>query len=112
MPRARFTADVPTLDDESTSDSDADGLFDDEADSGTDTDLDSLLAEEDSDADDDLYDDEVRHPPEHYRANAANLDVQRLRQRRYSPKTQAQLDRVKEHHEQYDQYLSHLHEKI
>ncbi len=111
MPRARFTADVPTLDDESTSDSDADGLFDDEADSGTDTDLDSLLAEEDSDADDDLYDDEVRHPPEHYRANAANLDVQRLRQRRYSPKTQAQLDRVKEHHDLYKQYLFQPHSK-
>ncbi|KAL5312965.1 hypothetical protein ACEPPN_019391 [Leptodophora sp. 'Broadleaf-Isolate-01'] len=101
MPRARYSEDVPTLDDESTSDSDTDSLFDDEADSGTDTDLDSLLAEEDSDDDDDLFDDEVRHPPEHYRANAANLDVQRLRQRRYSPKTQAQLDRVKEHHEQY-----------
>ncbi|KAH6704302.1 hypothetical protein BKA61DRAFT_636094 [Leptodontidium sp. MPI-SDFR-AT-0119] len=101
MPRARYTADVPTLDDESTSNSDTDSLFDDEADSGTDTDLDSLLAEEDSNDDDDLFDDEVRHPPEHYRANAANLDVQRLRQKRYSPKTQAQLDRVKEHHEQY-----------
>jgi len=109
MPRARYSEDVPILDDESTSDFDSDSLFDNEADSGADTDLDSLLAEEDSDDEDDLFDDEVRHPPEHYRANAANLDVQRLRQRRYSPKTQAQLDRVKEHHEQYEQYPSHLH---
>jgi len=92
---------VPTLDDESTSGSDTDSFFDDEADSGTDTDLDSLLAEENSDDGNDLYDNEVRYPPEHYRAKAANLDVQRLRQRRYSPKTQAQLDRVKEHDEQY-----------
>jgi len=109
MPRARYSEDVPILEDESTSDSDSDSLFDNEADSGADTDLDSLLAEEDSDDEEDLFDDEVRHPPEHYRANAANLDVQRLRQRRYSPKTQAQLDRVKEHHEQYEPYLSHLH---
>ncbi|KAH7379041.1 hypothetical protein BKA64DRAFT_698284 [Cadophora sp. MPI-SDFR-AT-0126] len=101
MPRARYSADVPTLDDESTPDSDTDSLFDDEADSGTDTDLDSLLIEEDTDNDDDLFDDEVRHPPGHYRANAANLDVQRLRKKRYSPKTQIQLDRVKEHHDQY-----------
>ena len=109
MPRAKYSEDVPTLTDESTSDSDTDSLFDDEEDSETDTDLDSLLAEEDNDDDDDLFDDEVRHPPEHYRANAANLDVQRLRQKRYSPKTQAQLDRVKEHHDQSEQYLSHLH---
>ncbi|KAG4412166.1 hypothetical protein IFR04_014697 [Cadophora malorum] len=86
MPRARYTADVPTLDDKSTSDSDTDSLFDDEADFETDTDLDNLLAKEDNDNDDDLYDDKVRHPPEHYRANVANLDVQRLRQRRYSLK--------------------------
>ncbi|KAL5315183.1 hypothetical protein ACEPPN_017834 [Leptodophora sp. 'Broadleaf-Isolate-01'] len=99
MPRARYSEDVPTLNDESTSDSDTDSLFDDDTDPRTDTDLDSLLADEDSDDDDDLFDDEVRHPLEHYRANAANLDVQHLRQRRYSPKTQIQLDRVKEHHD-------------
>jgi hypothetical protein len=80
-------------------------LFDDEADSGADTDLESLLADEESDNDDD-FDDEARHPPEYYRAKAANLDMQRLRQKRYSPKTQAQLDRVKEHHDQYEPYLS------
>ena len=99
MPRARHCEDVPTLDDESTSDSDTDSVFDDEAGSGTDTDMDSLVAEEDSDSDNDLFNNKVRHPPEHYRANATNLDVRRLRQERYSPKTQAQLDRVKEHHE-------------
>ncbi|KAH6721988.1 hypothetical protein BKA61DRAFT_666735 [Leptodontidium sp. MPI-SDFR-AT-0119] len=59
MPRARYSEDVPILDDESTSDSDSDSLFDNEADSGADTDLDSLLAEEDSDNEEDLFDDEV-----------------------------------------------------
>ena len=51
----------------------------------------------DDDTDDEswLFDDEVKHPPEHYLAEAEELDVQRLRQRRYSPKTQVQLDRVK-----------------
>jgi hypothetical protein len=75
MPRVRYSEDVPTLDDKSSSISDTDSLFDYEADSGTDTDLDSLVAEEDSDDDDDLFDDEVRPPPEHYRANAAKLNV-------------------------------------
>ena len=112
MPQASYSKDVSILDNESTSDSDTDSLFDnEEADSGTDTDLYSVLAEEDSDDDDDLFDDEVRHPPEHYRVNAANLDVQRLRQKRYSPKTQAQLDRVKKHHDQYEQYLSPQHSR-
>ncbi|KAG9242359.1 hypothetical protein BJ878DRAFT_583873 [Calycina marina] len=106
MPRAKNSEDVPTLHDESTSDSDTDSLIEDdvfdEIDFGTDTDLVSSVAEEESDDDDDLFDDELRHPPEHYRANAANLNVQRLRQQRYSPKTQAQLDRVKEHHDHWD----------
>jgi len=92
MPRARYSKDVLILDDESTSDSDTDSLFNNEADSGTDTDLDSLVAEEGSDDDNDLFDDKVRHPLEHYCVNAVSLDVQCLRQRRYSPKTQAQLD--------------------
>ncbi|CZS92472.1 uncharacterized protein RAG0_03051 [Rhynchosporium agropyri] len=70
-----------------SSPSDTDSLFDDEADSDTYTDLDSLVAEEHSAGDEDLFDDEIRHPPAHYLANAANLDV-------------------KEHHDQYEQYLS------
>jgi len=88
MPRAKYSKDVPTLEDKSTSDSGIDSLFnDDEEESKIDTDLDSLLAEGDSDDDNDLFDDEVQHPLEHYYANATNLDVQRLRQKRYSPKT-------------------------
>jgi hypothetical protein len=70
---------------------------DDETDSSSDCDLDSLLDGIDDDTDDEawLFEDEVQHPPEHYLAEAENLDVHRLRQRRYSPKTQVQLDRVK-----------------
>ena len=70
---------------------------DDESDSSSVFDLDSLFDGIDDDTDDEswLFDDEVQHPPEHYLAEAEELDVQRLRQRRYSPKTQVQLDRVK-----------------
>jgi hypothetical protein len=103
MPRAKYSEDIPRLDDKNTSDSDTNSLFDNEADARTDTNLDSVLAKEDSDNDDDdVFDDKVRHPLEHYRAKAANLDVQRLRQKRYSPKTQAQLNRGKEHYNQYN----------
>jgi hypothetical protein len=87
------------LDDESdsTSDSDTDSLFDssdNKADTASDTDLDKPLEEVDSntDDDDDLFDDEVRHLPEYYLAASANLDIGRLRQKRYSPKTQGRLD--------------------
>jgi hypothetical protein len=39
-----------------------------------------------------LSEDEEQRPPEYYLAESENLDVQRLRQRQYSPKTQDQLD--------------------
>ena len=87
---------------DSTADSDTASLFDssddDETDitSGADTDSPSEI-DDDSDDDASLFDDEVRHPPEHYLTAAANLNVQRLRHQRYSPKTQERLDWVKEH---------------
>jgi hypothetical protein len=103
------------IDDESdsTSGSDTDGLFDNsdnEADTASDTDLDSPLEEVNSntDDDDDLFDDEVRYPPEYYLAASANLDVGRLRQKRYSPKTQGRLDWVKDHHDQYEPNVDRL----
>ena len=70
---------------------------DDESDSSSVFDFDSLLNGIDDDTDDEswLFDDEIKHAPEHYLAEAEELDVQRLRQRRYSPNTQVQLDRVK-----------------
>jgi len=95
---------------DSTSDSDTDSLFDssdDEVDTASDTDLDNPLEEVNSntDDDDDLFDDEVRHPPEYCLAAAANLDVGRLRQKRYSPRTQSRLDWVKDQHNQYEPNL-------
>jgi len=98
-----------SIDDEfdSTSDSDPDSLFDssdDEADSASDTDSESPLEEVDNSTDnddDDLFEGEVRHPPEYYIAQSDNLDVRRLRQKRYSPKTQDRLNWVKEHHDRY-----------
>jgi hypothetical protein len=83
---------LPIDDSDSTSDPNMESLFDNsdnEADSASDTDLDSLPEEANSntDDDDDLFDDEVRHPPKYYLAASANLDVGRLRQKRYSPKT-------------------------
>ncbi|KAH6668376.1 hypothetical protein B0J14DRAFT_675079, partial [Halenospora varia] len=111
MHRSRHEDCLP-LDDESdnTSDSDRDSLSDssdDEADTASDTDLDKPLEEVDSntDDDDDLFDDEVRHPPEYYIAASANLDVGRLRQKRYRPKTRGHLDWVKEHYDQYCTYI-------
>ncbi|KAH6667257.1 hypothetical protein B0J14DRAFT_603092, partial [Halenospora varia] len=98
---------------DSTSDSDTDSLFDssdDEADTASDTDLDNPLEEvnnntDDDNDDDDLFDDEVRHSPEYYIAASANLDVGRLRQKRYRPKTRERLDWVKEHHDQYCTFI-------
>jgi hypothetical protein len=54
----------------------------------------------DEDADDDasLFNDEVRHPPEHYLTSTAKLNVEQLRQQRYSSNTQDQIDQVKDHH--------------
>lgn len=89
---------------DSTSDSDTDSLFDHSDSEASDTDLESLLEEVNNntdDDDDDLFDGEVRHPPEYYIAKSDNLDVKRLRQKRYSPKTQERLDWVKEHHDRY-----------
>ena len=100
-------------DSDSSSDSDIESLFDDddnEVDTTSNTDLDSSLEEADSDTDvdDDLFEDEVRHPPEYYLAAETNLDVGRLRQKRYSLKTQSRLDWVKEHHDQYEPNLDRL----
>ena len=91
-------------DSDSTSNSDADSLFDRSDNEVTsDTDSESLLEVDNNtdNDDDDLFDGEVRHPPEYYLAASANLDVGRLRQKRYSPKTQGRLDWVKDHHDQY-----------
>ena len=97
---------------DSTSDSDTDTLYDgsdDERVTEINTGLDGVLEEIDSNTDDnDLFDDEVRHLPEYYLAAESNLDVGRLRQKRYSPKTQMRLDWVKDHHHQYGSNIDRL----
>lgn len=68
----------------------------DESDSESLFDTTSDTEDEGNDEDEEiLYEDEVRHPPEHYRVEAAKLDMQRLRQQRYSPLTRQQIDRVR-----------------
>jgi hypothetical protein len=88
---------------DSSSDSDQDNLFDSDDEASSDTDLESLLEEVDNnpDDDDDLFNDEIQHPPEYYIAKSNNLDVGRLRQKHYSLKTQDRPNWVKEHYEQY-----------
>jgi hypothetical protein len=82
---------------DSTTD-DADSLFDE---SGL---KDSVFDESDPDTEDDasISDDDVLPPLEHYLEIGENLNVGRLQQERYSPETQKQLDRVKEHCIQYE----------
>ncbi|KAG9236200.1 hypothetical protein BJ875DRAFT_503499 [Amylocarpus encephaloides] len=98
---------------DSTSESGTDNLFDssddDKTDTTSDVDSESPLEEFDNNADDndddDLFDGEVRHPPEYYLATSSNLDIGRLRQKRYSPKTKGRLDWVKDHHDQYCTFI-------
>ena len=68
---------------DSTSDFDADSLFEESDNEASDSDLESLIGEVDNDTDNednnDLFDNEVRHSPEYYLAALSNLDVGRLR---------------------------------
>ncbi|KAN0101626.1 hypothetical protein V8E51_012136 [Hyaloscypha variabilis] len=114
MAWSRYDEDPLLMGDEtdSATDVDTDSLFDssddDETDttSSVDTGIPSEIDDDDSDSDDaSLFDDEVQHPPEHYLTKAANLDVQRLRQQRYDPKTQNRLDWVKDHCIQYCTFI-------
>ena len=93
MTRPRQNEDFLSTDDET--DDEIDSLFD-ESDDGTDdtNDIEILSDENDGDTDGEawLSDDEEQHPLEYYLAKALNLDVKRLRQRRYSPKIQERLD--------------------
>lgn len=102
MTRSRQNEDFLPTDDETngTTDDEIDSLFD-KSDDGTDDTNDTEILSNKSDGDTDgeawLSDNEERRPLEYYLAEASNLDVKRLRQRRYSPKTQERLDWVKDH---------------
>jgi hypothetical protein len=80
-----------SVDDESDSITDEESLFDksvNKIDVTTDDDIGSLLGDSDNDTDDEsLFNDEERHPPEYYLSGVANLNVKRLRQKRYRLKT-------------------------
>jgi hypothetical protein len=82
----------------------SDTFSDDEPDGTTDVDSDTFSNNGADDTDDEasLFDDEEQRPPEYYLAESAGLDVSRLRQQRYSPKTQGRLDWVKEHWDRYE----------
>lgn len=111
MGRSRQNEDMPTDDEsDSTTVVNSDTFSDDETDSTTEVDSDIFSDHSDDDTDDEasLFNDEERHPPEYYLVESASLDVSRLRQRRYSPKTQGRLDWVKEHWDRWEhiQYVS------
>jgi hypothetical protein len=97
MTLSRHNEDSHPKDDKSnsTTDDETKSLFNESDDDTSDTDDTEILSNEsDSDTDDKacLSDDKGPQPPEYYLAKAASLDVKRLRQRRYSLKTQERLD--------------------
>ncbi len=105
MSWSQHSKDVPLINDEinSTADSDAKSLFDYSDDKETDiisnANTDSLSKiNNKTDDDASLFDNKVRHPPKYYLAGAANLNVNRLRQRQYDPKTQDRLNWVKKYY--------------
>jgi hypothetical protein len=73
-------------------------------DSTADDSTDSLFEESDNSTDKEewLFDNEERYPPEYYLSAAANLDIDRLCQLRYSLRTQGRPDWVKEHCVKYE----------
>lgn len=65
------------------------------SDNDTDTDLeDSEESDDDDEQDEESFNDEGELPAEHYLAEAENLDVSQLRQKRYSDTTQEKLDKT------------------
>lgn len=92
--------------DESDQTSDLPPIFSDEDDaSGTSSasesepDSGDALSDDDPSDDDSILDDEEWQelPAEHYLQEAECLDVSRLRQKRYSPRTQEKLDETREY---------------
>ena len=66
-----------------------------DSDSGSDPEVDSEVSDNEDQLGDDTFDDEDQLPPEHYLAQAESLDVSRLRQKRYSDRTQERLDETR-----------------
>ncbi len=99
MALSRQNEDFLSADDriDGTTDDELESLFDESDDDTDGTDILTNECDGDTDSDACLSDDEDQRPREYYLTEASNLDVKRLRQRRYSPKTQGQLDGMKAH---------------
>ena len=102
MTRSRHNGNFLRTDDKNdgTTSDESDSLFDASDDNTENTDDTEILSEEsDNDVDTEalLSDDEGPRPPEYYLAEAESLDVNRLRQQRYSDDTNDRLAWVKEH---------------
>jgi hypothetical protein len=83
---------------ESDASSNISAIFSDngsESESSSDSELDSEDSDDDDDLGDGSFDDEGQLPPEHYLAQAQNLDVSQLRQKRYADDTQRNKDKVR-----------------
>jgi hypothetical protein len=78
-------------------DSECESLFDASDDDASDTDGTNFLSDDnDIDEDDELSNDEGLQPRETYQAEVTSLDVKRVRQKRYSQRTNERLDYVKD----------------
>lgn len=82
---------------ESDTDFAASEIFSDNgSDSDSNSDLeDSEESDDNNEQEDESFNDEGQLPPEHYLAEAENLDVSQLRQKRYSDTTQEKLDETR-----------------
>ena len=81
---------------ESDSSSAVSEIFSDNgSDNDSDTDLEDSESDDDDEQDEESFNDEGELPPEHYLAEAENLDVSQLRQKRYSDTTQEKLDETR-----------------
>ncbi|KAJ5640364.1 uncharacterized protein N7484_008226 [Penicillium longicatenatum] len=87
--------------------SDASSIFsDNESESESNSDLETESDDsDDEDSPDDFDTDKGQLPPEHYLAEAEGLDVSRLRQKRYSDKTEEQLNDTSAY---WNRYCEHI----
>ena len=103
MPRrSQRDEDVTFSDSRSVTSTDIPDIFsnspsDDSSDSESEPDRDDLDSDDSDDDGDSLFDDEEQHPPEYYLAEADSLDVSKLRQQRYSPKTRQKLEETRDY---------------
>ncbi|OJD25505.1 hypothetical protein ACJ73_03128 [Blastomyces percursus] len=85
----------------------ADDVFSGHSDDNTDgtEETDSEDSEDSDDSAGEISEDDKLPPPEHYEAEETTLDVKRLRQRRLKKTTVDNMDRVRDHWQQYCGYM-------